>query len=109
MVIWKYPITASVVTLSLPEGARVLHVHEQNGDPCLWAAVDPNAPRTERRFHAIPTGSPIAHTVAVEDQSDPTGYRVVGTAGRLGNVLKYLGTVHLGASLVFHIFEEVPW
>lgn len=86
--VYKYPVS-NYLTHEMPKGAKVLHVHEQNGDICLWALVDvpkpPQNPEWERRkFIALATGDKIPDDWTVE----------------------YVGTVHMhGGALVFHVFE----
>lgn len=65
-----------VATITMPVGARVLHVHEQAGFPTLWAQCDPDAPTEHRRFAVIPTGF----------DEVPDGAVFIGTAHVVGNV-----------------------
>lgn len=78
--IWKFNV-APVVTM--PAGAQILSVQTQDGVPTLWAKVDPDAPREERRIIRVMTGG----EVTVE-------------CGR------FLGTVQVPSGLVFHYFED---
>ena len=79
-----YPIT-DYITILLPTGAHVLHVAEQNGQPHLWALVDPNAEPEERTFRIAGTG----HKITAHPE-----------------LFDYVGTFQmLGGSLVFHVFE----
>lgn len=82
--IWKYPLrVVDEQTLDVPEGAEVLTVQVQNGTPCLWARVDPTAPKTPRKI--------ITHG---------TGHLVPETTGR------YIATYQIeGGALVFHVFD----
>ncbi len=82
--IWKYPLEVSdVQTLVMPSSAEILAVQVQNGKPCLWARVDPDAPKTDRTIITHGTG----HAV-----SEETG--------------EYIGTYQLEeGQLVFHAFE----
>lgn len=48
-VIWKFPVRPDSA-IELPKGATILSVHVQHGQPCLWALVDPSAPKEWRRF-----------------------------------------------------------
>lgn len=80
--IWKFTLT-ELMQVSMPTGARILHVHEQNAVMRLWAVVDPAKDREIRRFHVVGTGHPIPEKIGA-----------------------YIGTVHMrGGELVFHIFE----
>jgi hypothetical protein len=79
--IWKYPL-APEVTLEMPLGAKVLCVHLQHADVCLWALVDSSETRREKRYFA----------------AFGTGHELPLDPG------EYIGTV-LDSLLVFHIFE----
>jgi hypothetical protein len=58
--IWKYPFgLADTFSLSMPEGAEVLHVDVQQPTPCMWVRVDPSASMQTRTFHVVGTGTPI--------------------------------------------------
>lgn len=83
--IYKYevPVTSGV-TVQLPEGARLLCVQMQHGNPCLWAQVDSDAPLETRSFCWYGTGHQLPHVPG-----------------------QYVGTVQLNnGALVFHLFEE---
>jgi hypothetical protein len=83
-VIYKYLLPAPLTTIALPLGARLLHVHEQYGEVCLWAEVDSNVEKLEERtFVWIGTGN---------------GFPENGT---------YLGTAH-ARHFVWHIYEVQP-
>ena len=74
-VIWTY------------EGAQVLTVQTQFGDPYLWVLCDPNKPPVKRRFRLAGTEYPIE-----EDE----------------NMLHYCGTFQLAeGECVFHLFEII--
>ena len=45
--------------LSIPRGARLLHVGVMKARPCLWALVEENSPAVPRRFRLTATGEPI--------------------------------------------------
>jgi hypothetical protein len=80
--IWKWTLTTEC-TLDMPQGAKILTVQEQHGEPQLWALVDSNAPQERRTFRVYGTG----HCCA----TDPGDY---------------IGTFQLhGGGLVFHVFE----
>lgn len=88
--IWKYQLdpTGSQI-VQLPEGARILCVQTQAQDYrntiCLWALVDPAAPKRD-----------------VEIRTHGTGHELPPEAVRYG----YLGTYQLqGGALVFHVFR----
>ena len=55
--IWKYPIPpAGNFTLDLPDDAEILDAQMQHGVACLWAKVDPEAPKHRVRFALVGTG-----------------------------------------------------
>lgn len=82
--IWKYRIGPGTQVLYLPDGYRLLHVHEQDGVVCMWADVKPDADKVECWIDVRATGQPFAD---IEDV--------------------YLGTIHIDG-LVFHAYEVMP-
>lgn len=57
--IWKFPITkseSSTIEIEMPKGADVLTAQAQKTLPCIWAIVDPEAPKETRYFQLIFTG-----------------------------------------------------
>ena len=50
------------IAITIQAGAKILTVqtHQGNGEPCVWALIDPNAPMVKRRFLTLMTGQPIA-------------------------------------------------
>ena len=86
--VYKYPIPiAGNLDLTLPLGAKPLHIEEQNGTVCLWALVDPSAMPTVRKFCMRGTGHPIEN-----DDAD----------------LDHVGTFTVRERFVFHLFEVLP-
>jgi len=84
--VYKYvlPIVDDM-PLMLPLGAKILSVQNQNGNPCLWALVDPDEKtHVVRHFRMAGTGHDIdAYTDMV-----------------------YIGTFQLhDGHLAFHLFE----
>lgn len=79
--IWKF-ILQPECEVEIPKGAQILSVREQDVDICLWALVDPAAEKQRRRFVGFGTG---------DDVPD--------------RPMTFLGTVHLGGGMVFHVFE----
>lgn len=85
--VWKFPLVPGPNVLQMPKGARVLHVHDQNGVPCLWALVDPDA------------------------KVDMRGFLVAGTGQLLSDDIEratYHGAAHCRSyvtTLVWHVFE----
>lgn len=82
--IWKFPLkTDDVQQIEMPEGAQILCVQMQGGNPCIWAMVDPEAEKTKRTFEIFGPGHPV-----------PEATRM------------YIGTYQLyNGSLVFHLFQ----
>lgn len=88
--VWKFEVPAGIVHtdrgVPMPVGAHIIDVAAQGTKVYVWAIVAPDAPQGHRRLGYFGTGAPI-----------PAGWEHVGTA-------------HLqGVSLVFHVFEEVPF
>jgi hypothetical protein len=80
--IWKWTLTQAT-TIDMPQGAQVLDVQVQHGEPQLWALVDPNAPKVKREFNVYGTGHDLPH-----------------------NPGTYVGTFQMqGGAFVFHVFE----
>lgn len=91
-VIWKFPVppydyrTQGVTTrptVQMPMGARVLTLQLQDGEPTLWAIVDPRQVTETRAFVIVGTGQPVP------DNAGP-----------------YVGTWQW-PPMVFHLFEAV--
>lgn len=80
-VVWKYPLGLALDSwVMMPAGAEPVHVAEQDGQPTLWAIVDPSEPTVFRRIHVRGTGD------LVPDYS------------------VYVGTVHV-SGYVLHVFD----
>lgn len=93
MKVYKYPLPLQdEIRLELPARAQLLHVgypwrnaRPSDGAFCLWALVDPDAPKIERRIRMA-----------------GTGHQITQQAERL----KYISTVLVELQgLVFHFFE----
>jgi hypothetical protein len=55
--VWKWPLMlAPEQTVTVPAGARPLHLADQHGIPCLWLLVDPDAPRETWTVRMVGTG-----------------------------------------------------
>lgn len=81
-VIYKYALNDVKTVLSLPQGAEVLTVNEQDRTLQLWAKVDPTQQRLERR-----------------------AFVVIGTGNEFDDLgLRYVSTVLVGP-FVWHVFE----
>jgi hypothetical protein len=83
--IWKYPIEVTEgFALDMPAYAQILCIQVQNGEPQLWALVDPGNIVEKRCFAVYGTGQPL---------DSHSG--------------EYLGTFRLrDFGLVYHIFER---
>ena len=71
--------------VEMPYGAKILTMQLQCGEPCVWALVDPEEERIQKRaFRIFGTGWDIPESPAME----------------------YVGTYQeLGGALVWHVFE----
>lgn len=86
--VWKYPVPVTdYFTIYMPREAKPLAVMMQQGEPHLWALVDPPLAAVERYFRVAGTGH------FVDDQ-----------------IIAHVGSFQLsGGALVFHVFEiEAP-
>ena len=84
--IWKFPILEphEYNEIEMPEGADVLTVQMQGKTMCLWAIVDPEAPKVPRMFNVCGTGNSMLEHVQ----------------------RRYIGTIQMhGGQYIFHIFE----
>lgn len=54
--IWKYPLAIGMNALAMPAGATALDIQMQNGQPMLWALVQPESFDEVRHFQVIGTG-----------------------------------------------------
>ena len=90
--VWKFYLTPGYPN-RMPKGAEILTVKPQGDYVCLWALVDPDAPREDRWF-----------------SHHGTGYTVVDADN-----LKYVGSCHwerterfqLTSWVVIHVFEDL--
>lgn len=80
---FKYPLTAEVTDLQLPQGAIPLSCGMQGNTIVVWCKVDPAKPTTTRKMRIVPTGADIPEMCSA-----------------------FIGTVQTAMGLVFHIFEE---
>lgn len=86
--IWKFPFEITDdFEIEMPQHAKVLTVALQQGTPCIWALVDPVAPKEKRKFHLAGTG----HSLDKE---------IVRTYSYAGSFQMREG------QLVFHLFWE---
>lgn len=64
--VWKFPMAEPGRNrLSMPRGAMVRAVGNQNGGPNLWAEVDTEQPLEDRDFMVVGTGQPVGVGVYV--------------------------------------------
>ena len=57
--IWKYPLEITdTQNLMMPEGAEILAAQMQGDTLCLWALVNPDAPKQRREIEVLGTGNP---------------------------------------------------
>jgi len=61
MTIWKFevPVADGRIVLDMPRKAQCLDLQMQNGTPCVWALVDPEAPLQRRSFVWVGTGHAV--------------------------------------------------
>lgn len=84
--IWKFSFDPHVTCVELQRGARILTAREQGNAICLWAEVDPEAPREVLPCRAYATGEPLPE-----------------------NPGRYIGTASLaGGRLIFHVYVGKP-
>lgn len=74
MRVWKFPVRRGPQTLEMRAGAQVLSVGaDPQGDPCLWALVDPEA-RPEAWFVMVAWTNDVIPAACLR------GTRFLGTA-----------------------------
>jgi len=55
--VWKYSLeTRDVQDVEMPKNANIIHCAEQNNVICLWAEVEPDAPKITKTFYIVGTG-----------------------------------------------------
>ena len=91
MKIYKYRLELTDrQTISLPVRAELLDVQIQNGQLCLWAMVEPDAPKTSCEIEIIGTGHEMDHF----NEEDL--------------VRHHLATIQTqGGAFVWHVFELI--
>jgi hypothetical protein len=81
--IWKYPLSPlQRQEVEMPALSEILCVQEQSNQVQMWAEVETNGSIEKRIFGVFGTGEPMP-----------------------SNPKRYIGTVQLGAFLVFHVYE----
>ena len=90
--IFKYPfVTTGSLGISMPRFAKILCVQMQDGNPCIWAMVDPEQKLVMRHFEVFGTGHSIPD---IPDSFPSIPARV------------YVGTYQqANGKLVWHLFE----
>jgi hypothetical protein len=83
-VVYKYAIPIKeLFELEMPQGAKILDLQLQFGEPVIWAAVDPSQPMVKRKFGLLGTGGAVNFKLP-----------------------KHVGTFQMhGGSTVLHLFE----
>ena len=62
--VWKFPFKIDdIVKVEMPLGAVILYIDSQGETPCIWARVDPEAPKETRIFRFAGTGHPLGDEV----------------------------------------------
>ena len=92
MQIWRFVLEADgKQTIEMPMDANVLCAQWSVDELCLWAEVNPAAPKEKRMFEVFPTGIDLPC-------SDGPFHR------------KYIGTVQVGSVagiMAFHVYERL--
>jgi len=58
--IWKFEfVITDEQTVSMPIGAKILHVQVQDHMPYIWALCNPKASYESRTFRVYGTGNPV--------------------------------------------------
>ena len=82
--IWKFELDMGFQFVTMPPGAKLLHVGEQRGRPTLWAACDPTKYATVTRMVSV----------IMTGEAEPEDS-------------KYVGTVILAnGDLVVHVYDS---
>ena len=83
--IWKFELEViDRQLIEMPFGAEILDIQIQQGKPCLWARVDPQAEKEKRLIITHGTGHPVS-----------------------SNTGQHIGSYQMLADhLVFHVFDE---
>ena len=87
MKIYKYSLKPSMhgerQTIMMPKVSRIIEVHRQSEDICLWAEV------------------------FADDEQEEKTFRVYGTGVDITTPGVYVGTAHqIGGWMVFHVYQE---
>lgn len=57
--VYKYQASVGAGTIRIPEQVNVIHADMQDGQPTVWAEVDPGEPKTRYPFHIVATGGAV--------------------------------------------------
>lgn len=79
---YSIPLPPSHFIIEMPQGARLLDVQMQSGEPALWAIIDPDLRRVRRMFVLLGMG---------HDAGDVA-------------FAKYVGTIQMQGR-AFHLFD----
>ena len=61
LTIWKFPFEIKdEFEIEIPEEFTVLSVQVQDGQPCIWAVVNPTSPKMRQGFILRGTGHPFS-------------------------------------------------
>jgi hypothetical protein len=91
MQIWRFKLSGlKMQKIEMPKEASILCVQTKDGEPCLWAEVNPNAPKEDRVIEVFGTGHDIPCDMGIHR--------------------RYIGTFQIGSplgTLVFHVYERI--
>lgn len=87
--IWKFPLKVEdFQEIEMPACAEILSIQVQNGIPCMWAIVSPDASKETRTFATYGTGHEYPPATELKQT--------------------FIGTYQL-PYLVYHVFEtDIP-
>jgi hypothetical protein len=92
MQIWKFVLEVDgKQAVEMPKDANVLCVQAKDGQACLWAEVEPKAPKEKRIFEVFPTG------IDLPCNGGPFHRKYIGTF-QVGSIM---------GTLVFHVYERL--
>ncbi len=84
MTIWKFPLQLTdTQKIPMPKDAQILSAQVQDGTLCIWALVDPDRPKEERKIEIHGTGNASVNLLPKT----------------------FIGTAQMGM-FVWHVFES---
>jgi hypothetical protein len=87
--IWKYQIEIiDEQTITIPKGATILSVQNQDNTTCIWALIDSNNEKIKRSVAVVGTGNPFL--------LNDSNYDYIGTIQSNRNYFNF----------VWHVFIE---